>query len=154
MWLKKYKDVIWGKLIYLSAALSCQSKSSIFQQHNYIFSDKRKCRFCSWVPDISMCTFSSSDQFAMVVGPFFRCVLANQPLCQGWPAVSSNQAATVGQICNETVNICCQWNGQHKEATSQPKNWLYHGHWSINRPLLIVLGSMWPLPKALDPRTV
>ena len=34
--------------------------------------------------------------------------------------VSSNQAAAVGQICNETVNICCQWNGQHLTIKKPP----------------------------------
>ena len=67
-------------------------------------------------------------QFAMGNGqsPFFRYILANQPLCQGWqwPGLSSNQGPAVGQICNETVNIRRQWNGQHltiKKSTVSPE---------------------------------
>ena len=68
--------------------------------------------------------------------PFCQIYLsATQPACQAWAGVSSNQGAAVGQICNETVNICApmkckdvnsqpsQWNGQHltiKMSTVSP----------------------------------
>ena len=118
------------KLVNLWGALFCQPKSFPF----LIPTNTKNTRNIDWavgLGQISQCAVFLLGLNLQWSAPFFRCVLANQPLCAkvGLVFVSSNQDG------GGRPNM--QWNCQHllpmkwstldhKEASSQHRNWFYH----------------------------